>query len=197
MKNHIVVALLFIATFTQAQEALFGGQQVSSPELNEDNSVTFRLNAPNADAVQVTGDFLPSEKVDTPMGQMDGPGKVNLIQEKDSVWVFETEPLDPELYSYSFIVDGFKTTDPANPFLIRDVASVTNIFIVPGKQADLYRVQDVLHGTVASRWYDSPGLEKDRKISIYTPPGYENSTEEYPVLYLLHGAGGDEEAWLS
>ncbi|WP_031426300.1 esterase [Flavimarina sp. Hel_I_48] len=197
MKNHIVVALLFIATFTQAQEALFGGQQVSSPELNEDNSVTFRLNAPNADAVQVTGDFLPSEKVDTPMGQMDGPGKVNLIQEKDSVWVFETEPLDPELYSYSFIVDGFKTTDPANPFLIRDVASVTNIFIVPGKQADLYRVQDVPHGTVASRWYDSPGLEKERKISIYTPPGYENSTEEYPVLYLLHGAGGDEEAWLS
>lgn len=197
MKKYIVVALLCLTGLVQAQEALFSGQQVSSPQVNDDKTVTFRLSAPQADTVQVTGDFLPSVKVDTPMGKVDGPGKALLTKNEEGVWSFTTSVLAPELYSYAFILDGFKTTDPANPFLIRDVASVTNIFIVPGEQADLYRMQDVPHGTVASRWYDAKTLGFDRKISIYTPPGYETSTAEYPVLYLLHGAGGDEEAWLS
>jgi len=197
MKKYIVIALLGLTGLVQAQEALFSGQQVSSPQVNDDKSVTFRLVAPQADTVQVTGDFLPSVKVDTPMGKVDGPGKALLSKNEEGVWTYTTSVLAPELYNYAFIVDGFKTTDPANPFLIRDVASVTNIFIVPGEQADLYRVQDVPHGTVASRWYDAKTLGFDRKISIYTPPGYETSTAEYPVLYLLHGAGGDEEAWLS
>ncbi len=131
------------------------------------------------------------------MGKVDGPGKALLSKNEEGVWTYTTSVLAPELYNYAFIVDGFKTTDPANPFLIRDVASVTNIFIVPGEQADLYRVQDVPHGTVASRWYDAKDLGFDRKLSVYTPPGYETSAAEYPVLYLLHGAGGDEEAWLS
>ena len=197
MKKYIVVALLCLTGLVQAQEALFSGQQVSSPQVNDDKTVTFRLSAPQADTVQVTGDFLPSVKVDTPMGKVDGPGKALLTKNEEGVWSFTTSVLAPELYSYAFIIDGFKTTDPANPFLIRDVASVTNIFIVPGEQADLYRMQDVPHGTVASRWYDAKTLGFDRKISIYTPPGYESATAEYPVLYLLHGAGGDEEAWLS
>ncbi|RXG31907.1 esterase [Leeuwenhoekiella marinoflava] len=197
MKNYIVFALLCITSLTQAQEALFSGGKVSSPQVHADKTVTFRLAAPQADSVQVTGDFLPTIKVETPMGKVDGPGKVNLIKNEDGIWSFTTKALNPELYTYAFIVDGFKTTDPANPFLIRDVVSVTNIFIVPGEQADLYRVQDVPHGTVASRWYDAQDLGFDRKLSIYTPPGYEQSDKEYPVLYLLHGAGGDEEAWLS
>ena len=197
MKKYIIVAFLGLTGLVQAQEALFSGQQVSSPQVNDDKTVTFRLAAPQADTVQVTGDFLPSEKVQTPMGEVDGPGTALLTKNEEGVWSFTTSSLAPELYSYAFIVDGFKTTDPANPFLIRDVASVTNIFIVPGEQADLYRVQDVPHGTVASRWYDAKELGFDRKLSVYTPPGYESSTTEYPVLYLLHGAGGDEEAWLS
>ncbi|RXG18291.1 enterochelin esterase family protein [Leeuwenhoekiella aestuarii] len=197
MRNYIFFALLCVTALTQAQEALFNGQQVSSPEIYPDKSVTFRLSAPQADSVFVTGDFLPSVKVDTPMGKMDGPGKALLTKNEEGIWSFTTEALPPELYNYAFIIDGFKTTDPANPFLVRDVASVMNIFIVPGKQADLYRVQDVPHGTVVSRWYESDGLEMDRKISIYTPPGYETSEAKYPVLYLLHGAGGDEEAWLT
>jgi len=197
MKNYILLVFAFSFGILSAQESLFNGQQVSSPEIHPDKSVTFRLNAPQADSVFVTGDFLPSVKVDTPMGKMDGPGKALLTKNEKGIWSFTTEALAPELYNYAFIIDGFKTTDPANPFLVRDVASVMNIFIVPGEQADLYRVQDVPHGTVASRWYESEGLGMDRKISIYTPPGYETSEAEYPVLYLLHGAGGDEEAWLT
>ena len=181
----------------QAQEALFGAQQITSPEVHENSTVTFRLFAPNAKAVQVTGDFLPTVKMETPMGEMDGPGKAELNKDDKGVWSFTSEALSPELYSYSFIVDGLKTTDPNNPFLIRDVASVTNVFIAGEGQAALYRVKDVPHGTVSRRWYDSPGLGMDRRLTIYTPPGYEQSNEKYPVLYLLHGAGGDEEAWIA
>ncbi len=197
MKKYIVVVLLCITGLVNAQESLFNGQQVSSPQVNDDKTVTFRLAAPQADSVFVTGDFLPSVKVSTPYGEMDGPGKALLTKDGKGVWSFTSETLEPELYNYAFIIDGFKTTDPANPFLVRDVASSMNIFIVPGEQADLYRVQDVPHGTVASRWYDSKPLNKDRKLTVYTPPGYEQETKKYPVLYLLHGAGGDEEAWMT
>lgn len=200
MKKHILTAFFFLTSLglpSFAQEALFRAQNIISPEIHDDNSVTFRLHAPNATTVQVTGDFLPSVKMETPMGEMDGPGKAELTKGENGVWEFKTPILGSELYNYSFLVDGFSTTDPNNPFLIRDVASATNIFIVGGGHADLFKTNDISHGTVTRRWYDSPGLKMDRRITIYTPPGYENSTEKYPVLYLLHGAGGDEEAWLA
>jgi enterochelin esterase family protein len=200
MKKHTFIPLLFLLLIgfsVQAQEALFRAQQIVSPEIHNDQSVSFRVFAPDAKSVQVTGDFLPTVKMETQFGQMDGPGKTDLVKDENGVWVYRSAPLSPELYGYSFIIDGFTTTDPNNPFLIRDVASVTNIFIVGAGQADYYRVKDVAHGTVARRWYDSPGLGMDRRITIYTPPGYETSTEKYPVLYLLHGAGGDEEAWIA
>ena len=200
MKQNTLLTFLFavlIGINTQAQEALFGAQQITSPEVRGNSTVTFRIFAPNATAVQVTGDFLPTVKMETPMGEMDGPGKADLTKDDKGVWSYTTEVLSPELYSYSFIVDGLKTTDPNNPFLIRDVASVTNVFIVGEGQAALYRVKDVPHGTVARRWYDSPGLGMDRRLTIYTPPGYEQSNDQFPVLYLLHGAGGDEEAWIA
>ncbi|MEZ4794909.1 MAG: alpha/beta hydrolase-fold protein [Flavobacteriaceae bacterium] len=104
--------------------------------------------------------------------------------------------MNPELYGYAFVVDGVTFNDPSNPFRIRDIATVTNIFLINGGQADLYNVNDVPHGTVSHPWYSSPSLGIDRRISIYTPPGYEDSNETFPVLYLLHGAGGDEQAWL-
>ncbi|GAA0878284.1 alpha/beta hydrolase-fold protein [Algoriphagus jejuensis] len=200
MKKHLLFYLVFLLALgysSFAQEALFRAQNIISPEIHDDSSVTFRLFAPNAKSVQVTGDFLPSVKMDTPMGQMDGPGKAEMTKESNGVWEFKAPALNPELYSYSFVIDGFTTTDPSNPFLNRDVASVTNIFLVGKGQADFYRTNDIPHGTVARRWYDSPGLGMDRRITIYTPPGYEKSTEKLPVLYLLHGAGGDEEAWIA
>lgn len=199
MKSQIYVLILtvnFIYTSSFGQQALFEGQQITSPEIHNDNSVTFSVLAPDSDLVQLTGDFLPTVKMQTPFGEMDAPGKADLVKDEKGVWTYKTKTLSPELYSYSFIVDGLTINDPNNPFLIRDVASVTNIFIIGGGHADLYKVNDVSHGTVASRWYDSSGLGMDRKLTVYTPPGYENSNEKYPVLYLLHGAGGDENAWV-
>lgn len=192
-----LILLILFQNFSLAQEAIFRAQQIISPEIHQDQSVTFRLFAPDAKSVQLTGDFLPSVKMDSPMGQVDAPGKAEMKKSENGVWEYKSQILSPELYNYSFIIDGFTTTDPNNPFLIRDVATVTNIFIIGGEQADFYKTNDIPHGTVARRWYDSPGLEMDRRITIYTPPGYETSSEKYPVLYLLHGAGGDEEAWIS
>ncbi|MGB5316892.1 MAG: alpha/beta hydrolase-fold protein [Robiginitalea sp.] len=179
-----------------SQQALIESGPIVSPENLKTGAVTFRLLAKNADSVQINGDFLPTEKRKTEFGEIDVPVTANLSKDENGVWSFTSGPLESELYGYSFLVDGVVTTDPNNPFLIRDVSTVTNTFLIGNGQADLYRVQDVPHGTVAHRWYDSPGLNMDRRLTVYTPPGYENSTEKYPVLYLLHGAGGDEKAWL-
>ena len=183
-----------MCAMTFAQQALWGGAPVVSPEIHDNNTVTFRLKAPKAVKVQVTGDFLPTQKIKTPFGEFDGPGVADLKENKDGVWEFTTpEPLKPELYSYTFLVDGLKINDPANVYMIRDVASVTNVFIIGGdERIDLYKVNKVPHGKV---WYNSPTLGMDRRLTVYTPAGYETSGKRYPVFYLLHGMGGDENAW--
>ena len=189
---------LLMCTITFAQQALWGGAPVVSPEIHSDNTVTFRLKAPKAVRVQITGDFLPKQKVKTPQGEFEVPGVTDLTEGKEGVWEFTTpEALQPELYSYSFIVDGLRMMDPANVYMIRDVATVTNVFIIGGGRADLYKVNAVPHGTVSRMWYHSPSLNMDRRLTVYTPAGYETSGKRYPVFYLLHGAGGDEEAWIA
>lgn len=194
----LLSALLLMCAITFAQQALWGGALVVSPEIHDDNTVTFRLKAPKAMKVQVTGDFLPTQKINTPFGEFDGPGVADLKEGKDGVWEFTTpEPLKPELYSYSFIVDDLKMMDPGNVYMIRDVASVTNVFIIGGGRADLYKVNKVPHGTVRRMWYNSPALDMERRLTVYTPAGYETSGRRYPVFYLLHGMGGDEEAWIA
>ena len=197
MKKSLIIAMLLPALLSaSAQQALWGVPTIISPEVNQDKTVTFRLNAPNANLVQVTGDFLPTEKIKTPFGEFDGPGHADLKKNGNGLWEYTTPaPLAPELYSYTFVVDSLKMTDPSNVYQLRDVASVTNIFIIPGDRADLYSVNKVPHGTVSKVWYESPSLGMDRRLTVYIPAGYEDSNERYPVFYLLHGMGGDENAW--
>lgn len=190
MKNILtIIAIMLTAITASAQQALWSGSRIVSPEINPDNTVTFRLHAPKAVKVQVTGDFLQSKDWI--------PSYADMI-EIDGVWEYTTPaPLMPELYSYSFVVDGLVTRDPSNVYMIRDVASVMNVFIIGGGRADLYKVNDVPHGTVSKVWYHSQTLGTDRRMTVYTPAGYEeNRKQKYPVFYLLHGAGGDEEAWM-
>lgn len=195
-KSLLILASALTALSGLAQQALWSGSPIVSPEINPDHSVTFRLHAPGARHVQVTGDFLPPQAVTTPRGTFDGPGYADLRRDDSGVWEYTTSsPLAPELYSYSFVVDSLRMNDPSNVYLIRDVASLTNIFIVPGGRAELYSVHDVPHGTVSKVWYDSPALGMKRRMTVYTPAGYEDSGKSYPVLYLLHGMGGDENAW--
>ena len=189
----LTVALLIGVTMF-AQQALWGTAPVVSPEIHDNNTVTFRFKAPKAVRVQLTGDFLPVQK----NAKFEAPGIVDLKEGQEGVWEYTTpEPLKPELYSYSFIVDGLRMNDPANVYLIRDVSTLTNVFIIGGDRADFYKVNPVPHGTVSRIWYDSPALGLERRMTVYTPVGYETSGKRYPVLYLLHGMGGDEEAWIS
>lgn len=199
MKKTLTITLACLSISAFAQQALWGGSKVVSPEINQDNSVTFRLFAPNANEVTVTGDFLPTVPVETEFGTWDAAGVAKLQKGENGVWEYTTQPLSPELYMYSFAVDSLRMMDPSNVYMNRDVATVTNIFLIdqPESRAHLYKVNDVPHGSVSRVWYDSPGMNKKRRMTIYTPPGYEDSQEEYPVLYLLHGAGGDEEAWIA
>lgn len=192
----VLACALFVVT-AWGQQALFGGNLIVSPEVNADGTVTFRLYAPKAVKVEVTGDFLPTVKVSTPMGEVDQSGVAPLTEGKDGVWTYTTTSLAPELYSYTFKVDGMTYLDPSNIYMCRDIATYTNIFIVEkekGDKGDLYSVNAVPHGNVSKVWYDSPTLKMTRRMTVYTPAGYEKGGR-YPVLYLLHGAGGDEDAW--
>lgn len=189
MKKVTLVMALFLGTMClSAQQDIFRARGLTSPEIHEDGSVTFRIQAPNVSDISISGSWMPAEGL--------ASGAEKMQKENDSIWSYTSQKLQPELYRYSFTVDGVRTLDPGNAFAIRDVASLSNIFIVSHGQADLYRVKQVPHGSVTYRWYDSPTVGKTRRITIYTPNGYENNDEKYPVLYLHHGIGGDEEAWL-
>jgi enterochelin esterase family protein len=188
----LLLLLLFISICSAdlfSQQALWGGSNIVSPEVHDDNRITFRLHAPNAEEVKLSGDWIPSE------GWM--PGTENLELKDDGVWEYTTEVLPSDLYTYFFLVDGLRMLDPGNVHVVRDVSSLFNMVLIEDGQGDYYRVRDVPHGTVSRHWYHSPGLEKDRRLTVYTPPGYEQNDQHYPVLYLLHGMGGDEEAWIS
>ncbi len=181
IKKLLTAALISGAFSISAQQALWSNVQFTSPQINPDNTVTFRLCAPTAGKVVLTGDFLPSA--------------AEMQKNKEGIWEFTTPPLPSELYSYTFVVDSLRITDPSNVHLLRDVSTLQNIFIIPGERGDLYSVRDVAHGSVAKVWYESEELGMRRRMTVYTPPGYESSDEAYPVLYLLHGMGGDENAW--
>ena len=187
MKRMLLVALAALLGFSaSAQQALGPGTGLVSPEINPDHSVTFRYNNPKAITVAVSCDALPG-------------GSAAMVQGKDGVWTYTTAPLEGELYSYSFLVNGSKTLDPSNIYMKRDVATWLNYFTLSAEKGDKgywYEVHDTPKGSLTKMWYTSPTLDGAyRRLTVYTPAGYEESKEKYPVLYLLHGSGGDEDAW--
>ncbi len=197
MKRLTTIIALFMSITAFAQQNLSFGQgpQPVSPEINSDNTVTFRMAAPDAAKVQITGDFLPSQSIETEYGTFDIQGTVDMVKGADGIWTYTSDVLKPELYIYNMIVDGVKITDPLNVYTIRDINNLFNVFIIGGDRADLYKVNKVEHGTVSKVWYDCPTEGIKRRCTVYTPAGYESSKKKYPVFYLLHGIGGDENAW--
>lgn len=203
MKRILTISvLLCIGIICHAQQALGPGTGIVSPEINPDHSVTFRYFNAKAITVSLTSDCLPPKTVQYQMGdrtitaQVDG--EVAMTQTPDGVWSYTTAPLEGELYSYSFVVNGQKTLDPSNIYMKRDIATWVNYFTISAEDHDKgywYEVHDNPHGTLSHVWYDSPTLGSKRRLTVYTPAGYENGKGRYPVLYLLHGSGGDEDAW--
>jgi enterochelin esterase family protein len=175
-----------MAVSSFAQQALGQRPRVQSPVVNADGTVTFNFYDPSAQEVFVAGDFNEISGQRLPMTKQD-----------NGVWTVTTQALNPELYSYSLNVDGQRFIDPANSYVNRDISTLSNIFILTKDAADkghLYQVNDVPHGTLSRVWYDSPTLGQQRRMTVYLPAAYDGK-KQFPVMYLLHGHGGDETAW--
>ena len=199
-----LLAALLIGVTAFAQQALFNGRGVESPVINPDGTVTFRYQAPKAVRVTLSGDFLPVQHLQVEMNgqklEYDAPGVAELREGPGGVWEYTTPfVVAPEMYTYTFTVDGTQVIDPNNVFVNRDIASLTSVLLVPqaGERSDLYAVHRVPHGSVTKVWYPSATAGFDRRLTVYTPAGYESSKTRYPVLYVLHGIGGDEDAWVT
>ena len=158
-----------------------GGGAVRSPEVAPDGSVTFRLRAANAREVVVTGvgTRLPMQK------------------NEQGLWTATSLPLKPDIYTYSFNVDGVSMNDPANPQVKTAFGNAgTSLVRVPG--GNPWDPTPVARGAIAHHFYKSGVIGDDRDYYVYTPPNYDrNRREPYPVLYLLHGLGDDAFGWIS
>ena len=181
MKRQFIIlfALMAMALTTSAQG--FFTPAANSPEITKDGSVTFKVKAAGADTVRLIIDT----RVDTLMKHTG-----------NETWSITLRNLEPDLYMYHYIIDGMKVLDNENANVLRDVKNVMNTFVLDPKGDSPVAVHDVPHGEVRAVWYDSPTLGMKRRMMIYLPPGYEESRQKYPVLYLLHGTGGDETVWL-
>jgi enterochelin esterase family protein len=156
---------------------------VVSPEVHADRTVTFRLRAPEANEVSLTGELLDAPTV--------------LTRGADGVWSVTVGPVAPEVYEYEFTIDGMTFLDPRNPAVKTNQgpAVVSSLLTVRGDEPFFFDVRPVPHGTVSIRTYDSAVTGRSRQVYVYTPPGYENGTELLPALYLLHGADGEDRSW--
>ena len=158
-----------------------GAPPVKSPEIAPDGRVTFRLRAPNAKdvAVSMGGKQLPMQKDD------------------QGVWAATTDPMTPDIYTYSLVIDGTPINDPSNRQVQTSFGSFQSMFAVPGPKPWL-PASGVARGAVTRHAFHSAVANDDRDFFVYTPASYDpKRAQPYPVLYLLHGLGDDAERWLT
>jgi enterochelin esterase-like enzyme len=158
--------------------------QVTSPELAADRRITFRILAPQAQAIRLAAGDIPG------VGQT-----TQLTKGENGVWEVTIGPVNPGTYRYNFNVDGVTTIDPRSPFISESNNNVWSLVHVPG--ADFADTKNVPHGGVTAVSYYSTALQTFRRMHIYTPPGYQRNSDKYPVFYLLHGAGDSDDSWTS
>jgi len=152
---------------------------VISPDIGADGSVTFRLRAPQAKEVKVTGQFGP---------------EAAMAKGENGVWAVTVPSVPAGVHEYRFIVDGLTVMDPQNSAIKPQRWPNTSILHVPSSPPALWDLQDVPHGTLHEHTYKSKALDKWRRITVYTPPGAE-SAGPLPVLYLAHGFSDNEGTW--
>jgi enterochelin esterase-like enzyme len=185
MKHHLITFILL--TFSLLNSVVKGqppkGPFVVSPQVNADKTVVFRYVAPLAKEVKLNSQFL----------------KEPIAMAKDSIgiWSVTVGPVKPDIYPYSFFVDGITVMDPANVSVFPNEFFKHSLVEIPGYQPLLHELQKVPHGTVSYRYYESATLGTTRMMVIYTPPGFDASGKtKYPVLYLIHGGSDTEETWI-
>jgi enterochelin esterase family protein len=177
------------------------GPQVISPEVMADRRVVFRIAAPQAQNVRLTGGDIPALAGGGGRGAANAPAAApppnpgQMKKGDNGVWEVVLGPLDPGAYRYSFNVDGVTVVDPRNSAISESLSNVSSLVVVPG--SDFFDTKNVPHGAVASITYYSSALGRFRRMQVYTPPGYELGNQKYPVFYLLHGSGDNDNAWPS
>lgn len=162
-------------------------------------SVNMMAQTMNADHTW-TFSYRPTQEAENVVIETSFGEKEKMVRATDGTWTYTTpDTLASDMYTYRFIVDKRNELDPLNSHVVRDIDDTLNYFFVPGNLASLYQSQRVPHGKVQQLWYSSSfnANMKQRRLSVYTPAEYAaNPKKSYPVLYLLHGTGGDEMAWL-
>jgi enterochelin esterase family protein len=158
--------------------------RLNSPEVSADHRVTFRLLAPKATEVTLNGSWI-------------GATNLSMTKDEKGIWSITVGPLAPQMYGYWFLADGVRALDPSNSETERDGSRFNSMVMVNGPESESWNFKDVPHGTLEEIWYPSPTLKMDqRRMYVYLPPSYRKETaKNFPVLYLLHGGGGDEDAW--
>jgi enterochelin esterase-like enzyme len=157
---------------------------VVSPDVQADRRVTFRIHAPQAESVRLTGSDIPGNNQGAAM-----------TKGENGVWEVTLGPIDPGAYRYTFNIAGVPVIDPRNPSTSESNTNTWSLVYVPG--SDFSDTKDVPRGAIAELTYYSTTLGRFRRLHVYTPPGYEDGTQKYPVFYLLHGAGDGDDSWSS
>ena len=181
----LLVTILLALSYSSITQAQFGpppGPQFTSPEVAADRTVTFRIYAPDAKAVKLSGTDIPNNIQGAEM-QKDDQG----------VWSVTLGPLQYGAYRYNFNVDGVSVIDPRSSMVSESNDNAWSMFYVPG--AEFMDTRNVPHGAVATVTYFSTSLNRFRRMHVYTPPGYESGRGHYPVFYLLHGAMDCDDSW--
>jgi len=178
----VLCLFIFMGGFAQELANFMGAKPIISPEI-KDKEVIFRISEPYADTIKLYGSWMEKPT-----------SAVKMKKDKLGVWSVSILTPTPELYTYNFIVDGLSATDANNIFMQRDGTRYLSVLLIPGELTANY-FEARKHGNLSQVWYDSPTIGTIRRMFVYTPNGYDESKDKYPVLYLLHGAGGDEDAW--
>ena len=168
--------------FTPGVMARMFPKPIVSPEYNKDGSVTFRFKAPEAQKVELECQMFNGNK---PMEK-----------DADGIWSITVTPEQPDIYPYSFIVDGTQMNDPNNVLIFPNENFKGNLCDVRGPQPSVQDIQRVPQGKVSYRFYHSKNFDIDRPMCVYTPAGYDpQGNEKLPVLYLIHGMTDTYETW--
>lgn len=184
MKYSFLVCLLFaFAYYSCGQNGAAGFSMPSlAPIVQKDGTILFRLRAPAARQVSA---------------KMDG-AFIQMQKNKAGVWSGTSKKLDPDIYTYTYLVDSLSIIDPSNPLMRSAYNGASQSLIkVPGTPPEKWEMQNVLHGAVTREYYTSSIIGNTRDLYVYTPPGYDPKSDKmYPVLYLLHGMGDDARGWI-
>jgi len=184
----LIVGALFLNQLAFAQGRGQPQDNLVSPDVHPDRTVTFRLRAPQASVVTLTGDWLATPAAST-------GGTIPMAKDATGIWSVTTPPLEATVHLYFFTMDGVTMADPVNPRIKLRVRTSASLVEVPGDPVPVWQVRDVPHGSVDWNTQHSGVYNDTHEFLVYLPPGYHAGKAKYPVLYLVHGAGDTALGW--